>query len=198
MAILNANYLKSRLEPHFPVLYTGAEGRVAHELIFDLRPFKAHGVDEMDVAKRLIDYGFHAPTVSFPVAGHADGGADRKREPRRARPLLRRHGRRSGRRSTTSRPAAPTAWTILKTRAAHRRGRGGHNLDPSLFARIRRRSRCPRCGSVSSGPVWAASTIPTAIATSFARVRPSRIRELIGSDANPGYRADAEVRSPDD
>jgi glycine dehydrogenase len=69
VAILSANYLKSRLEPHFPVLYAGATGRVAHELIFDLRGFKAHGIDEMDVAKRLIDYGFHAPTVSFPVPG---------------------------------------------------------------------------------------------------------------------------------
>jgi glycine dehydrogenase len=68
-AILNANYVKARLEAHFPVLYARANGRVAHELIFDLRAFKAGGVDEMDVAKRLIDYGFHAPTVSFPVAG---------------------------------------------------------------------------------------------------------------------------------
>ncbi|HET9271970.1 MAG TPA: aminomethyl-transferring glycine dehydrogenase, partial [Vicinamibacterales bacterium] len=69
VALLNANYLKARLEPHYPVLYAGAKGRVAHELIFDLRGFKSGGVDEMDVAKRLIDYGFHAPTVSFPVAG---------------------------------------------------------------------------------------------------------------------------------
>jgi len=69
VALLNANYIKSRLEPHYPVLYAGAHGRVAHELIFDLRGFKSAGVDEMDVAKRLIDYGFHAPTVSFPVAG---------------------------------------------------------------------------------------------------------------------------------
>jgi glycine cleavage system P protein (glycine dehydrogenase) len=69
-AILNANYLKSRLEPYFPVLYTRTNGRVAHEMIFDLRPLKqASGVDETDVAKRLMDYGFHAPTVSFPVAG---------------------------------------------------------------------------------------------------------------------------------
>jgi glycine dehydrogenase len=69
-AILNANYIKARLSPHFPVLYTGAHGRVAHELIFDLRPFKAQsGIDETDVAKRLMDYGFHAPTVSFPVPG---------------------------------------------------------------------------------------------------------------------------------
>jgi glycine dehydrogenase len=69
-AILNANYIKSRLEKHYPVLYTRENGRVAHELIFDLRPLKqATGVDETDVAKRLMDYGFHAPTVSFPVAG---------------------------------------------------------------------------------------------------------------------------------
>ena len=68
--MLNANYLKARLEPHYPVLYAGANGRVAHELIFDLRPFKQRtGIDETDVAKRLMDYGFHAPTVSFPVAG---------------------------------------------------------------------------------------------------------------------------------
>ena len=70
VAILNANYIKCRLEPHFDVLYARPNGRVAHELIFDLRPFRAAaGVTEHDVAKRLIDYGFHAPTVSFPVAG---------------------------------------------------------------------------------------------------------------------------------
>ena len=70
IAILNANYVKSLLEPHFEVLYANANGRVAHELIFDLRPFRAAaGITEQDVAKRLMDYGFHAPTVSFPVAG---------------------------------------------------------------------------------------------------------------------------------
>jgi glycine dehydrogenase len=68
-AILNANYIKARLETHYPVLYARGTGRVAHELVFDLRAFKAAGIEEMDVAKRLIDYGFHAPTVSFPVAG---------------------------------------------------------------------------------------------------------------------------------
>jgi glycine dehydrogenase len=71
-AILNANYLKARLQGHYDVLYANQNDRVAHEMIFDLRPFK-HGagpsVDEQDVAKRLMDYGFHAPTVSFPVAG---------------------------------------------------------------------------------------------------------------------------------
>jgi len=69
-AILNANYIKSRLERHYPVLYTRRNGRVAHEMIFDLRPLKqASGIEEGDVAKRLMDYGFHAPTVSFPVPG---------------------------------------------------------------------------------------------------------------------------------
>jgi glycine dehydrogenase len=67
-AILNANYIKSKLEAEYPVLYVGENGRSAHELIIDLRPFKAVASAE-DVAKRLIDYGFHAPTLSFPVAG---------------------------------------------------------------------------------------------------------------------------------
>jgi glycine dehydrogenase len=70
VAMLNANYIKARLEGDYPVLYAGQKGRVAHELIFDLRPFKQQtGIDEQDVAKRLMDYGFHAPTVSFPVPG---------------------------------------------------------------------------------------------------------------------------------
>jgi glycine dehydrogenase len=70
MAILNANYVAKRLETHFPVLYRGATGFVAHECIVDLRPVKAtSGVEVEDVAKRLMDYGFHAPTVSFPVPG---------------------------------------------------------------------------------------------------------------------------------
>ncbi len=70
MALLNANYLMQNLSAHYPVLYTGANGRVAHECIIDLRPLKAaSGVTEVDVAKRLMDYGFHAPTMSFPVAG---------------------------------------------------------------------------------------------------------------------------------
>jgi glycine dehydrogenase len=69
-AILNANYLKAKLEKHFPILYTGSEGMVAHEMILDCREFKrTAGVEVEDIAKRLMDYGFHAPTVSFPVAG---------------------------------------------------------------------------------------------------------------------------------
>lgn len=69
MAILNANYIKARLENHYPVLYAGANGRCAHEMILDCRGFKKVGVEVADIAKRLMDYGFHAPTVSFPVAG---------------------------------------------------------------------------------------------------------------------------------
>ncbi|HUN94511.1 MAG TPA: aminomethyl-transferring glycine dehydrogenase [Burkholderiaceae bacterium] len=70
VALLNANYVAARLAPHYPVLYTGRNGYVAHECILDLRPIKdATGVTAEDVAKRLIDYGFHAPTLSFPVAG---------------------------------------------------------------------------------------------------------------------------------
>ncbi|MDQ6623480.1 MAG: aminomethyl-transferring glycine dehydrogenase, partial [Verrucomicrobiota bacterium] len=69
VAILNANYIAKRLDRYFPVLYKGKHGSVAHECIVDLRQFKSAGVEVEDVAKRLMDYGFHAPTVSFPVAG---------------------------------------------------------------------------------------------------------------------------------
>ena len=70
MAILNANYIMERLKDHYPILYTGKSGRSAHEFIVDLRPFKqSAGIEAVDIAKRLMDYGFHAPTMSFPVAG---------------------------------------------------------------------------------------------------------------------------------
>jgi glycine cleavage system P protein (glycine dehydrogenase) len=69
IAILNANYIKERLQGHFDTLYSGERGRAAHEMIVDCRPFKDNGIEVGDIAKRLMDYGFHAPTVSFPVAG---------------------------------------------------------------------------------------------------------------------------------
>jgi glycine dehydrogenase len=68
-AILNANYIKERLNGHFETLYTGEMNRAAHEMILDCRDFKQNGIEVVDIAKRLMDYGFHAPTVSFPVAG---------------------------------------------------------------------------------------------------------------------------------
>ena len=69
IAILNANYIKERLDGYYPTLYTGEKGRAAHEMIIDCRDFKQNGIEVVDIAKRLIDYGFHAPTVSFPVGG---------------------------------------------------------------------------------------------------------------------------------
>jgi glycine dehydrogenase len=69
IAILNANYIKHRLQGAFETLYSGERGRAAHEMIIDCRPFKAKGIEVTDIAKRLMDYGFHSPTVSFPVAG---------------------------------------------------------------------------------------------------------------------------------
>ncbi len=69
LAILNANYIKEKLSRHYKILYTGANGRCAHEMIVDCREFKKAGIEVDDIAKRLMDYGFHAPTVSFPVAG---------------------------------------------------------------------------------------------------------------------------------
>jgi glycine dehydrogenase len=70
VAILNANYIATRLAPYYKVLFTGANNRVAHECIIDIRPIKERsGISEEDVAKRLVDYGFHAPTMSFPVPG---------------------------------------------------------------------------------------------------------------------------------
>jgi glycine dehydrogenase len=69
VSILSANYMARRLEPHYPIVYAGARGRVAHEFILDCRPFKKAGIEVDDIAKRLMDFGFHAPTMSWPVAG---------------------------------------------------------------------------------------------------------------------------------
>ena len=69
VAILNANYIAHRLKGHYELLYSGERGLVAHECIIDTRPFKASGIEVEDIAKRIIDYGFHPPTVSFPVPG---------------------------------------------------------------------------------------------------------------------------------
>src|SRR5690606_17264670 len=68
-AILNANYIKTRLQNDYKILYAGSNGTCAHEMIVDCRTFKNVGIEVTDIAKRLMDYGFHAPTVSFPVAG---------------------------------------------------------------------------------------------------------------------------------
>merc|ERR1719191_1492986 len=70
VALLNANYLLARLQDHYPIVYTNAAGRCAHEFIIDIRPFgKSAGIDVADISKRLQDYGFHSPTMSFPISG---------------------------------------------------------------------------------------------------------------------------------
>ena len=94
IAVLSANYIAERLDPHFPVLYRGANGRVAHECIIDIRPItKATGVTVDDIAKRLMDYGFHAPTMSFPVAGTLMIEPTESETLRETRSLLRRDDR---------------------------------------------------------------------------------------------------------
>ena len=96
-ALLSANYVAVRLREHYPVLYSGAAGWVAHECILDIRPLtRATGITVDDIAKRLVDYGFHAPTMSFPRRGDADGRADRERGSRRTRQVLRGDDRHPG------------------------------------------------------------------------------------------------------
>ena len=118
IAMLNANYLKARLEPHYPVLYAGKQGRVAHELIFDLRPFKQRtGIDE--TGRRQAADGLRLPRADgvVPGAGHADGRADRERADRGAGSLLRRDDRDPRARSRPS----PTARPIRRTTCSRTR-----------------------------------------------------------------------------
>ncbi len=120
-AILSANYLAKQLSAHYPVLYTGASGLVAHECIIDLREItRRSGITVDDVAKRLIDYGFHAPTMSFPVAGHADDRADRVGESGRTRSVPRRDAGDQGRDRCRSRTGGgrrtTIRWSMRRTR----------------------------------------------------------------------------------
>ena len=123
VAILSANYIADRLDGTFPVLYRGANGRVAHECIIDIRPItKATGVTVDDIAKRLMDYGFHAPTMSFPVAGTLMIEPTESETVRRTRPVLRRDDRdRRGDRSGRFGRVAGRAESAA-ARPAHRRG----------------------------------------------------------------------------
>ena len=121
VAVLAANYVAARLRDHYPVLYAGNKGLVAHECILDLRPItKASGVTVDDVAKRLIDYGFHAPTMSFPVAGTLMVEPTESRGPDRAGPVLRRDDRDPARDRPGGRGGvagrATTRWPTRRTR----------------------------------------------------------------------------------
>ena len=143
VAILNANYIARRLAPHYPILYTGISGLVAHECILDLRTItKQTGVSVDDVAKRLIDYGIHAPTMSFPVAGTLMVEPTESENLERARSLLRSHDRDPRRdRPGCERSARPHGQPVGE-RAAHR-GRGG----------CRRRGSTPTRASRAAYPV---------------------------------------------
>ena len=164
-AILNANYIKSRLEKHYDVLYTRENGRVAHEMIFDLRSFKAKGVEEGDVAKRLMDYGFHAPTVSFPVPGTL------MIEPTESEPKAELDrfcdamiAIRAEIEDVVSGKADPKD-NVLKNAPHTAAAVTDQRLDASRTRASRRPIRCRGCAPTSSGRASAASTIHTATAT---------------------------------
>ena len=152
VAILNANYIAHRLAPHYPVLYTGANGLVAHECIIDLRPItKDTGVSVDDVAKRLIDYGFHAPTMSFPVAGTLMIEPTESEDLARARPLLRRADRDPRRDRAGAEPASTRRRQPAAPRAAPRRRRRRRRVAATRTRARRPRSRSPRCAPTSTG-----------------------------------------------
>ena len=145
-AVLAANYIAARLRDHYPVLYTGEGGLVAHECILDLRPLReATGVTVDDVAKRLIDYGFHAPTMSFPVAGTLMVEPTESRGPRRDRPVHRRDDRDQGRGGCGRRGTWPADDNPLRERPAHGQvgDRGG--VGAPVLAVRRPCTRCTRC-----------------------------------------------------
>ena len=164
-AILNANYIKARLEQHYPVLYTRENGRVAHEMIFDLRAFKAKGVDETDVAKRLMDYGFHAPTVSFPVAGtimiEPTESEPKAELDRFCEALI---AIRQEIEEVVDRCGGPEGQRPQE-RAAHLGRRHGRRLDASLLAREGGLPAAVGARPARCGPPSVASTIHTATAT---------------------------------
>ena len=169
VAILNANYIAKRLEAHYPVVYKGARGRVAHECIVDARQLKKlAGIEVEDVAKRLMDYGFHAPTMSFPIPGTLmiePTESESKAELDRfcdAMIAIRARDRRdrSGHDAARGQPA--------QERAPHGGRAARHRVDPPLPARARRLSRCPTCAPPSTGRRSAASTTCSATASSSA------------------------------
>ena len=187
MAILTANYVAPRLATHYPVLYTGPGGLVAHECILDLRPItKATGVTVDDVAKRLIDYGFHAPTMSFPVAGTLMVEPTESEE---LAELDRFCDAMIAIRAEIEQVAAgesPAADNPLRN-APHTADDARRGLGPRLPARAGGLSRSPGCARTSTGRRSAASTAPTATATWSARAPGPGTRRgpLSGSDPRP-------------
>ena len=135
VAILNANYIATRLEAHYPLLYKGRFGRVAHECIIDIRPLKSlAAVSVDDVAKRLIDYGFHAPTMSFPVAGTLMIEPTESEFETGDRPVLRRHDRDPRGNPGDRRGADVARGQPPQECAAHGARPGGGQLEPAVYA----------------------------------------------------------------
>ena len=169
-AILNANYMAHRLEPQFPVLYRGHGNLVAHEFILDLRPWKqSAGIEVEDVAKRLMDYGFHAPTMSFPVPGtlmiEPTESESKEELDRFCDAMIAIH-------AEMERVASgewPRDDNPLKNAPHTAAGRDRRRVGPPLRPRAGRLSRSPRCASTSSGPPSPASTTSMATAISSAR-----------------------------
>ena len=166
VAILAANYVATRLDAHFPVLYNGPGGLVAHECILDLRPMtKATGVTAEDVAKRLIDYGFHAPTMSFPVPGtlmveptESEGMAELDRF---VEAMVAIRGEIAGRGRASGRRRLPAA-----RRPAYRGDGGDRRVGQAVQPRDRRRSASRHFGRGSTGHRYVGSTTLLATGTS--------------------------------
>ena len=171
VAILNANYVATRLAPHFPVVYTGQNGMVAHECIVDIRGIKeATGITAEDVAKRLVDYGFHAPTMSWPVP------ETMMIEPTESESLAEldrfceamiaiREEIRAIEQGRVRPPGQPP-----QARPPHRRPAAGR-LDRAPTARSRPSTRCRRSRTTSTGRRWAGSTMSMATGTWCAAAR---------------------------
>ncbi len=172
-AILNANYIAKRLENYFPTLYRGHGGLVAHECILDLRRFKS--VTAEDVAKRLMDYGFHAPTLSWPVAGtlmvEPTESESKSELDRFCDAMIAIHAEMTGDRIRRGGQAEQSA----EERAAHGGRGGGGQLGPALPARSGGVPGANRCATTNSGPPSAAWTTSSATATRFAPARGWRI-----------------------
>ncbi len=183
VAILNANYIAARLDAHFPVLYRNHKGRVAHECIVDPRPLKAKcGVTVDDIAKRLIDYGFHAPTMSFPVPGTLDDRADRIGIEGGARPLLRRHDRDpQGDRRDRERPVQGRGLAAAP-RPAHRARHRRRQLGLAPTAAPKAASPTASRVRTNTGARSGASTMSMATAIWCVRVRRLRITRRRRSD----------------
>ena len=172
-AVLSANYVAARLDEAFPVLYKGHGGLVAHECILDLRGLtKASGVTVDDVAKRLVDYGFHAPTMSFPVAGTLMVEPTESEDLARDRPVLRRDAGDPRPRSTRSSEGSGASRSPRC--AARRTPRARSSATGTAPTRARSRRSRPGPTPTSTGRRWPASTRRTATATWSARARRRR------------------------